>query len=278
MRVDWLFANGEIAVRHRPAGDAMRHVVTFDHYHDHPGFDRPAFAEDFLQQRGIAATHVLTRDNRWFQYAEIDAILAAVRGTVREGANVLAYGSSMGGYAALRFADAVGAQRVLALSPQYSVDPRVVPEDRRWRSAQRRIRFRPELNGRIACAAEVTILYDPHGLDGLHVARVAADVPVRRVRVRHAGHPVGTFLGEIGQLADIMLAGARGVPGAAQVEAVCRAARAGLDGLCLDPRPGAARLAAAAGAGAGGAGRGAAAGLRGRHNVLALRLRALGRS
>ena len=204
-------------------------------------------------------------------------MLAAVRGTIADGAVVLAYGSSMGGYAAIRFADRVGAQRVLALSPQYSVDPRVVPQDRRWRSAQRRIRFRPELNGPIGCAAEVTIVYDPCSLDGHHVERIARDVAVRRVRIRHAGHPVGTFLGEVGQLADTMLSALDGGLDPERLEAICRAARATsmvyVSNLALAQPAWRPRLGLAL------AERGAALkpALAVGHNFLALRLRALGR-
>ena len=71
----------------------------------------------------------------------------AARAAVPEGARVMTYGSSMGGYAALRFARALRADAILALSPQYSIDPAVVPWEDRWRQDGARIAWLPALAG-----------------------------------------------------------------------------------------------------------------------------------
>jgi S-formylglutathione hydrolase FrmB len=74
----------------------------------------------------------MTRTNDWFQYRDFDLVTKAVRALTRSAEHVLSYGSSMGGYGAIRFADAVGATQVLAFSPQYSIDRRVMPQEIRW--------------------------------------------------------------------------------------------------------------------------------------------------
>lgn len=45
---------------------------------------------------------------------------------------VVALGDSMGGFAAIRLAELIEIDTVIALSPQFSADPRLVPEETRW--------------------------------------------------------------------------------------------------------------------------------------------------
>lgn len=51
----------------------------------------------------------------------------------------VAIGNSMGGFMALELARHVELAAVLALAPQFSVDPEVVPDETRWRYFRRRI-------------------------------------------------------------------------------------------------------------------------------------------
>ena len=66
--------------------------------------------------------------------------MAAVHAVTRGYDRVVTYGSSMGGYAAIRLAGLAGATCVLAMSPQYSIDPKVAGFDRRWHEASDRFR------------------------------------------------------------------------------------------------------------------------------------------
>lgn len=193
-------------MRRVAAGDGRHQVVTFESYHDDAGFDRAGFGEGFFERAGFTGIHILAAGNDWYQYAEIDTVLALVRDAVAGSDRVLTYGSSMGGYAALRFADAVGATHVLSLSPQYSIDPARVPTDRRWWWDQKRIGFLPRHNGRITCAADVIVAYDPTlKLDKLHAVLIGKDVSCRFLRLAYAGHPVTTVLAELGLLQTIVL-------------------------------------------------------------------------
>ncbi|MFD2031316.1 hypothetical protein ACFSKM_15430 [Ancylobacter dichloromethanicus] len=56
--------------------------VTFEaHQLDHDP-DRAGFAEKFLQDNGFPAYHFLANDNFWFQYPEMEQVLAAVRADI----------------------------------------------------------------------------------------------------------------------------------------------------------------------------------------------------
>lgn len=195
-----LFRSENLLVRSEPGEDRSRWVVTFDNYGLGPGFDRNGFAEQFLKAWGVSAIHVLGRGDDWYQYPDLAEALAVVKQAVADAPRVMAYGSSMGGYAAVRFADAVGAKSVLAFSPQYSLDPAKVAHETRWQEDAQRIVWRPEIDGPIRSTIKPVIIYDSTGLDGWHGDRIGEDIEVTAIRLPHTAHPVAVYLDEIGML------------------------------------------------------------------------------
>jgi tetratricopeptide (TPR) repeat protein len=196
-----LFRSEDVLVRHVRAGAKPSAVcfVTFGSYTNDYTLDREGFGEEFLRREGIDAIHVINRDNRWYQYREMDAALVAVASVTAAYPRVFTYGSSMGGYAALRFARAVGAATAIAISPQFSLDPRVVPFETRWQADLAAITFR---EGPVVPAERQLIFVDPKlPTDAAHVrlfAELATETVV--VNVPHAGHPVGAIMAETGVL------------------------------------------------------------------------------
>lgn len=201
-----LFRSVNLVVRRVPAKDLDRWVVTFDHYSIGQGFDREGFGEAYLKSQGISAIHVLGRGRDWYQYADLDAALAAVKFALAGATRVMTYGSSMGAYAAVRFADAVGAHAVLALSPQYSIDPARAPFETRWPQESQRIGFLPQLNGPIRSRARQIIAYDPRSQDRVHVGLIADDIAVEHLHTPFSGHPAGALLSDIGALGPLVSA------------------------------------------------------------------------
>ena len=199
-----IFKSDNVVAKVVPASDATHWVITFDNYGIGHGFDRQGFGENFLHKIGISAIHVMGRREDWYQYSEMEEVLAAVRGRVHGATRVMTYGSSMGGYAAIRFAQRCGAQTALALSPQYSIDPQKVPFDQRWAGDARRIRFLDHIDGPISFSGRVIVAYDSQSQDALHVRRIKEDISVDEIRAPFSGHPVATFLGEIDILKDIV--------------------------------------------------------------------------
>lgn len=201
-----LYQSDDVQVRCVAAPDRSRWVVTFDNHSIGAGFDRPGFGEAYLQSVGISALHVLGRGNDWYQYPDMALAADAVRAATGDAAAVVTYGSSMGGYAALRFAPLMGATAALAMSPQYSIDPARVPWERRWAQDSGRIAWRAELAGPLGDGFTAILIYDPVGDDLRHAALIEAEIATVSVRLPHAGHPVTTFLGEVGLLHPIVLA------------------------------------------------------------------------
>jgi tetratricopeptide (TPR) repeat protein len=194
-----LFRSDDLLVRRVGGFGGPICYVTFDSYTDNRTLDRPGFGEDYFRGRGIDAIHVLSRENRWYQHAELADALATVCAATAGYDRVIAYGSSMGGFAALHYGASCGAMVGLALSPQFSVDPAIVPFDRRWAEDVARIAFRDA--DRLPALAEQYIAFDPADAhDRQHFALFAARSSSRGVPVPHGGHPVGSYLVETGML------------------------------------------------------------------------------
>ena len=187
------------------AEDFDRCVIAFGHYSEDHDPDRPGFGEAFFRERGISAIFVNGSGNHWYQYPDMLVALAVIRDAVKDVPRIMTYGSSMGGYAAIRFAEHICAHAALALSPQYSRDPAKVPFETQWAAEARAICWRPELDGRISPTVQPVIVYDPVGKDGRHVAMIAADTPVHAIGLPHTAHPVITFLSSIGMLEGLVL-------------------------------------------------------------------------
>ncbi len=126
-----LYRSADLLVRARIGFDAPYCVVTFHSYTDNRTLDRDGFGEAFFVSRSVNAIHILSRDNDWYLLPDIDRALEAASGAAKSFDRVTTYGSSMGAFAAIRLGRLAGATTAIALSPQFSLDPRVVPfEDR----------------------------------------------------------------------------------------------------------------------------------------------------
>ena len=180
--------------------------VTFDSFTDRRTLDRPGFGEAFFQSRGIDAIHVISRENDWYQYAEMERAMAAVRLATRGYGRVVTYGSSMGGYAAIRLAGLAGATCTLAMSPQYSIDQTIARFENRWQEFSDRFKAVWEARLPLPKLDEAYIIYDPHDLDGRHVALFRPAFAFTPVPLREAGHTVSGFLQEVGLLQSVVTA------------------------------------------------------------------------
>jgi tetratricopeptide (TPR) repeat protein len=200
-----LFRSADLLVR--KVGDHGQSccVVTFDSFTDFRTLDRRGFGEGFLDGTGIDAIHVIPRENAWYQHPEMLDAMAAIHAATRSYDRVVSYGSSMGGYAALRFGGVAGAHAALALSPQYSIDPAVAPWEERW--AEPGKHFKPVWEGTLPFPnlPEAYVAYDPTNIDRKHIALLAREIRFQRIGLPGGGHPVTGFLAEIGLLKELIL-------------------------------------------------------------------------
>jgi tetratricopeptide (TPR) repeat protein len=202
---DEIFRSDDLVVRSECEFGSPACVITFDAYTDDRGFDRLGFGEAFFRYHCVDAVHFLGRENDWYQYAEMPAAAAVVAKRVCGYDRVVSYGSSMGAYAAIRFGGMAGASEALAISPQFSIDPRAASFERRWQFDSRRIDFTPERSRRAPFTATSFIAYDPNDTDKRHVDLFRPHTRVIDMRLPDVGHPATGALGDAGVLTELVL-------------------------------------------------------------------------
>lgn len=127
----------------RHVGTSDRLVVCFSGVGSDP--DQPPPLEFAKSATNLGRDHVLyiaDPQRTWMNGPGlIEEIVSVVQGEVRQtGArDVFTLGNSMGGFAALVLGAFLPVRVALALSPQLSVDPAIVPEETRWRRWRDRI-------------------------------------------------------------------------------------------------------------------------------------------
>jgi tetratricopeptide (TPR) repeat protein len=177
--------------------------VTFSPLEDRHPTDRPGFGEAFLQRSGIDAIHVVPCGNHWYQYPELPKMCAQIAAITAQYRHVVAYGSSMGGYAAIRYGGWLGADVALALSPQLTINPWRRPFERRWLAYAKKIRFQFE-SGQTTTKNAI-VVYDPLGPDRVHAELFKAITDVIPVPLPYSGHPSTGFLADLGLLQPLLL-------------------------------------------------------------------------
>jgi tetratricopeptide (TPR) repeat protein len=203
--MDVLFQRPDLQVRSARSFGSDVCFVTFDSYSDLGTLDRPGFAEGFLASRGIDAVHILSRSNDWYLYPYSAEAFETARAAVAGYGHVFTYGSSMGGYAAIRFGRRVGARTAIAMSPQFSINPATPPFEQRWFYDSEVIDFSLEAAFEGDFVERAYIFYDPRNEDRLHVDCFRGRTAVLDVPIVNGGHPVTTMLSEVGLLTGAIL-------------------------------------------------------------------------
>lgn len=162
-------------------------VVTFNWGKYEATGDR-FYADALMAKLGVSSLGIVSKRPHWYVCAEMPQALEVAREALAGYAVRLGYGFSMGAYAALKYSKALGLQRVLAFSPQWSVDPREAPWDGRTEWA-----FSPAMKGmgvREPDRAGLAFLFfDPlNPVDRRHAWQVQRAGKVHSVRMRHCGH------------------------------------------------------------------------------------------
>ncbi|MCF7701137.1 alpha/beta hydrolase [Loktanella sp. M215] len=166
--------------------------VTFDYRR----LDRAGFGPLSPSRQIAAAGHdqlmIATRGNDWFINPDTPALEAVCRPLRASYGAARALGFSMGGYGAFRFSRTLNLGHVVAVSPQVSIAPDMVPFDRRYRQ-----------EGRLFDSAlgDLTALHDPalqgailcdslNLLDLTHARMLQVLFPaLRLIRLPGGGHP-----------------------------------------------------------------------------------------
>lgn len=204
-----LFSGKDVRVRRGGAVGGNSICVTFCSWQREPSYDNKGWGETFFERENIPAIYYLASRNHWWQTLEMLDALNATLPILQNYKRIIAYGSSMGGYGACLFSDALAANEVVALSPQYSIWPDKLPAEQRWASTAREVPpIFDNMPERISRTARISIFYDPEqataSLDYLH-ARAFAHLGAYLHALPKGGHSVAGLLHKYHLLAKLQL-------------------------------------------------------------------------
>lgn len=164
-------------------------------------------AEKSLSKYEYSVIGIMPKQKSWFPAVSMLGVLAAIQPILAQFKNIVSYGGSMGGYAAIKYARAFGMNRVVAMVPQYSIDPAEV-NDRRYTDF-----YDAELNANMRIQAEdivdqceYIIVYDPYfDLDREHYEKIKPLIPqLKTLHLPYTGHDAIAVLANSALLHDFI--------------------------------------------------------------------------
>lgn len=191
-----------------PMEGATKLVFTFENA-DQPSRPRPDGLREpwggmWLHNRGYAVVGVKPKAVEWYRGRDLHEFFRSnyLQSLVNQFDQVFLYGSSMGGFAAMTFADAIPGASVIAFNPQSTLNPRLVPWETRYQEGRSQDWSGDFADARIGAskAKSVFVAYDPlFDLDSKHVARLeqANLIPFKMPLV---GHVIAGYMNEVGVL------------------------------------------------------------------------------
>ncbi|QWP77761.1 hypothetical protein J5226_04925 [Lysobacter sp. K5869] len=185
--------------------DAPCLVVSFAPWSGRPNLDALGWAEKLCESQRWPALHVISADDDWYQSDGAQEAVERAAGIARRYPRVVTYGSSMGGYAALNFANDLRARIAFAVAPQFSIDRAKVGFETRWAAEAGRTTFLRDRVAAISPRVRPVLVYDPwFAPDVRHIEAIAAHCEPVRVPLPLMGHD-----GVGGRVLKPMLAAAR---------------------------------------------------------------------
>lgn len=163
---------------------------------------RAGWGSEALRKRRISTLCVKPKIPDWYLKPDLAEAFVSLRPWLAGFTRVIAYGGSMGGFGALTYADTMGATDVVAMNPQSTMNPTLVPWETRFKAAPR-----GEFVGRFGDAKEnfvntprVFILVDRYfAPDWGHVSRLHPG-SYTALNVPYLQHGLPTALAKMGVL------------------------------------------------------------------------------
>lgn len=150
---------------------------------------------------------VMPKQKSWFPQASMVELAKAISPILEGFKNIVGYGGSMGGYAAIKYSNLLNMNRVIAFVPQYSIDPEHV-EDRRYAEffdaiANKDMQIQPQ---DVDAAREYVIVYDPYfSIDREHYLKIKELLPsLHTIHLPFTGHEALSVLASSSLLHDFI--------------------------------------------------------------------------
>lgn len=148
------------------------------------------------------------RSRSWGNSGDFGRLLEWMAASIEEDTpdKPLFIGNSMGGFYSFLLASALGRGRVLAFSPQWSVSPKVVPEEERWHKFRRKLDFSVESLSRFMSSDYCSLaIFGDTDLERLHSTFFQNSLQKGCVlEIAGTGHNVASVLKTSGALQAIV--------------------------------------------------------------------------
>jgi len=167
------------------------------------------FADAPCVKAGITCLGIMPKRENWYPVESVARAVLACASRLAAYSDRVVYGGSMGGYAALKYSRLLGATTILALCPQWSIDPAECEGvDPGWgqhfHAGLSRMGIRLE-----DVAGEAFVVFDPaEPRDRFHARRIAATAhTVHLLSMPMVGHHVTRVLAGTERLLRLIAAG-----------------------------------------------------------------------
>ena len=165
-------------------------------------------AEKSLLKHDFNVIGIMPKQKSWFPESSMRQMFAAIEDLIAPFKTRIGYGGSMGGYAAIKYSNLLDLKRVVALVPQYSINPEDV-EDPRYNMF-----FHAELNANmqiqpqdVSAEREYIVVYDPYCLeDRAQYIKLEQVLPhIHTLNLPFTGHDAIAVLASSELLHDFLL-------------------------------------------------------------------------
>lgn len=193
---------------------AARLFVTFDHWRKRHVDFAPVQASAAVMAAGFAQVCILSSRNDWYLSPDLAGLRHSLLAASDAYGEVRGIGFSMGAYGALLLSKALRLQRLVLVSPQYSIFPGRAPFDPRYHpEAAELAPDMDDLARDVQPGLRGVILYDPSKRykDRAHAIEIEAISPgLRRVAMPFTGHPAMAAIREARLYGKVMAAAISG--------------------------------------------------------------------
>lgn len=166
------------------------------------------FASKPTEQLSINVIGFVARSRNWYPKASVSKAVEKLRRANSEiFVNVITYGGSMGGYAAIKYSNLLSAKKVVAYVPQWSIEPDNLIGDQRFvnyyckNSLGGQSILNPDICG------DIFIFYDPlHELDSKNIEMIekTAEYQVKKIKLFNSGHHATSILAGTNNFKEIL--------------------------------------------------------------------------
>lgn len=191
-----IYDDEHVRAIYRP-GRAGLTLATFSHF-SFTDVSGRFWGQQLCDKEDFNAIGFVAKANNWFPEVAMRGAVAAARSLDCQ--NLITYGHSQGGYAALKYSAGLSAVGVLACAPQYSIDGRVTPLDRRFVG-----NYNETLNKNMEIqatdlAGRLVVVMDPHHAEDAYqmrlISKACPDQVFGLVAARYLGHQVMDLMRE----------------------------------------------------------------------------------